>query len=49
VRASVPPYRRQHLELNDRALAAGATAVAGVTAAPDHRAWASNELRSGRQ
>jgi hypothetical protein len=23
----VPPYRQQHLELNDRALAAGAAAV----------------------
>lgn len=27
VRVCVPPYRRQHLELNDRALAAGAVAV----------------------
>jgi Pyruvate/2-oxoacid:ferredoxin oxidoreductase gamma subunit len=38
VRACVPPYRHQHLELDDRALAAGAAAVA-ATAAPRHRAW----------
>jgi Pyruvate/2-oxoacid:ferredoxin oxidoreductase gamma subunit len=31
VRACVPPYRQQHLELNDRALAAGAGAVAPST------------------
>ncbi len=36
VRACVPPYRQQHLELNDRAIAAGADAVAG---APAHPAW----------
>ena len=36
VRACVPPYRQQHLELNDRAIAAGADAVAGTPARP---AW----------
>jgi len=38
VRACVPPYRRQHLELNDRAILAGAAAVAG---APGREAWPS--------
>jgi len=37
VRACVPAYRRQHLELNDRALDAGAGAVAHVAV---HPAWA---------
>jgi Pyruvate/2-oxoacid:ferredoxin oxidoreductase gamma subunit len=32
VRACVPPYRQQHLELNDRALQAGAGAVAALAA-----------------
>jgi Pyruvate/2-oxoacid:ferredoxin oxidoreductase gamma subunit len=31
VRACVPPYRRQHLELNDRALRAGVAAVASMS------------------
>ena len=30
-RACVPPYRSQHIELNERALAIGADAVTGVT------------------
>ena len=36
VRACVPPYRRQHLELNDRALQAGASAV---VPSPAYQAW----------
>ena len=36
VRACVPPYRQQHLELNDRALQAGAAAVAPSSA---YEAW----------
>jgi Pyruvate/2-oxoacid:ferredoxin oxidoreductase gamma subunit len=36
VRACVPSYRQQHLQLNDRAIAAGATAVARTT---PHEAW----------
>jgi Pyruvate/2-oxoacid:ferredoxin oxidoreductase gamma subunit len=36
VRVCVPPYRQQHLELNDRALRAGAAAV---SAAPGREAW----------
>jgi 2-oxoglutarate ferredoxin oxidoreductase subunit gamma len=36
VRRCVPPYRQQHLELNDRALAAGAAAVAPSSSCP---AW----------
>ncbi len=34
--AALPPYRRQHVELNERALAAGYEAVASLT----HAAWA---------
>ena len=36
VRACVPPYRQQHLELNDRAVRAGAQSVA---ASSTHEAW----------
>jgi Pyruvate/2-oxoacid:ferredoxin oxidoreductase gamma subunit len=36
VRACVPPYRQQHLELNDRALRAGAAAVVPSSA---YQAW----------
>jgi Pyruvate/2-oxoacid:ferredoxin oxidoreductase gamma subunit len=36
VRACVPPYRRQHLELNDRALEAGASSV---QPSPAFAAW----------
>jgi Pyruvate/2-oxoacid:ferredoxin oxidoreductase gamma subunit len=36
VGACVPPYRRQHLELNDRALRAGAAAVVSM---PAREAW----------
>jgi Pyruvate/2-oxoacid:ferredoxin oxidoreductase gamma subunit len=36
VRACVPPYRQQHLELNDRALQAGARAV---LPSPAYEAW----------
>ena len=36
VRACVPPYRQQHLELNDRALQAGAVAV---TPLAGYEAW----------
>jgi len=36
VRTCVPPYRQQHLELNDRALQAGAAAVAPSSA---YEAW----------
>jgi hypothetical protein len=32
MRACVPPYRREHVELNDRALAAGWEAVSQATA-----------------
>ena len=38
VRACVPPYRQQHLELNDRALEAGAGAVQPL---PRYAAWPS--------
>jgi Pyruvate/2-oxoacid:ferredoxin oxidoreductase gamma subunit len=37
VRACVPPYRRQHLDLNDRALRAGGDAVVRL---PVLAAWA---------
>ncbi len=45
VRACVPPYRQQHLELNDRALQAGAAAVVPSAA---HEAWpAASTVGSG--
>ena len=44
-RACVPPYRRQHLELNDRALKAGAAAVGRSSA---HRAWPELAAAGGR-
>jgi Pyruvate/2-oxoacid:ferredoxin oxidoreductase gamma subunit len=40
-RACVPPYRQQHLELNDRALQAGAGAVRPLTAGA---AWPSTTM-----
>jgi Pyruvate/2-oxoacid:ferredoxin oxidoreductase gamma subunit len=41
LREALPPYRRQHIELNDRALAAGASAVDHLCAA----AWPSDSAR----
>lgn len=41
VRACVPPYRQQHLELNDRALQAGMGAVQPLAAC---RAWARESM-----
>jgi 2-oxoglutarate ferredoxin oxidoreductase subunit gamma len=42
MRACVPPYRRQHIELNDRALEAGGAAV---VSSPERSAW--TEMASG--
>jgi Pyruvate/2-oxoacid:ferredoxin oxidoreductase gamma subunit len=46
VRACVPPYRQQHLDLNDRALDAGAGAV---TALADYVAWPSVSMAGTRE
>jgi len=46
LRACVPPYRRQHLELNDRALEAGA---GSVQPAPACAAWPSVSLAGGQR
>lgn len=46
LRACVPPYRRQHLELNDRALEAGA---GSVRPAADLAAWPGVSLTGGRR
>ena len=45
VRACVPPYRRQHLELNARALEAGAAAMLVSSA---HQAWSEVAAAGGR-
>ena len=44
VRACVPPYRQQHLELNDRALQAGFDAARPLAA---HAAWPSVSMAGG--
>jgi Pyruvate/2-oxoacid:ferredoxin oxidoreductase gamma subunit len=44
LRACVPPYRRQHLELNDRALEAGAGSVQPL---PVFSAWPAVSLTGG--
>jgi len=44
--ACVPPYRRQHLDLNDRALEAGAVAV---VRSPAHQAWPELARAGGRR
>jgi Pyruvate/2-oxoacid:ferredoxin oxidoreductase gamma subunit len=46
LRACVPPYRRQHLELNDRALEAGAGSVEPL---PACAAWPAVSLAGGRR
>ena len=45
VRACVPPYRQQHLELNDRALQAGARAV---SRRPGLAAWSNMSMAGSR-
>ena len=45
VRACVPPYRQQHLELNDRALQAGARAV---SPRPGLAAWSNMSMTGSR-
>ncbi len=44
VRECVPPYRQQHLDLNDRALRAGAAAAAPLA---DHTAWPGVPVAAG--
>jgi Pyruvate/2-oxoacid:ferredoxin oxidoreductase gamma subunit len=46
VRACVPSYRRQHLDLNDRALQAGTTAV---VPRPEYMAWPAVTTTGSRQ
>ncbi len=46
VRACVPPYRRQHLELNDRALEAGARAL---SPRPGCAAWSGASMAGSRR
>jgi Pyruvate/2-oxoacid:ferredoxin oxidoreductase gamma subunit len=45
VRSCVPPYRQHHLELNDRALQAGAGAVSPL---PGHAAWTTVAMARSR-